>query len=62
MLNTLEERYKERLSKKMEGENLKIEFEPKYTKVGTTKEYRNIVLNYYHLTFELLLNKRMIFR
>ncbi|WP_375561957.1 NACHT domain-containing protein [Bernardetia sp. OM2101] len=48
MLNTLEERYKERLSKKMEGENLKIEFEPKYTKVGTTQDYRNIVLNHYH--------------
>ena len=48
MLDALEARYKERLSKKMEGENLKIEFEPKYTKVGTTKDYRKIVLNHYH--------------
>ena len=47
MLNNLEKRYENRLNKKTNGKNLKIEFESKYTKVGTPEKYQKGDTKYY---------------
>lgn len=47
-LLALRERYQVRLDKKMEYENnLKIDLQPKYTKVGTSKNYQKLISSNY---------------